>query len=642
MGRAMSAGERGQVLVVFALGVAGLLAAAGVAIDIGRFYSERRFLQNAADAAALAAANALIRGESYVDAEAEARSSLARNFLGDPNGIVASLPPLTPVYESGHAGDAAYLSNGIVISGGDIRVAVVNSINYTFGRAVGLDRAPIGARARVKLEGQLLPIAVRHYVNAPGQDAGVYPCIDDERAFMDFFSTAETACLGSETNSALRVAPNPGAAFDPITPDNDRLNHGPIVAILGDGATPDNGADFRGYIALDVRNFANTTSQLYYNEVDPSTTANTLKDIEAQWLARGGYPGPLFPPIISPPDPNDQVATMSGNSTGVGIAAFNTRFGPGDNILVAVYSGVTLEIPDFSMAAPSTIALPTTGTLANAGSFKVGRNQSFSGTVTLTTVADTGDPANPMMTGTLLGGATPITYSPNSVTPSLGSGEVVSMTNVSTSGAGNGIYTLWLRGEAGSPYLSIKYQPFAVNVGDVDRDFTMTLDSSQKFVASSANVTFALNIKRSGPSFGGSGVTVSLEALPGETLPIGLGAVSFSPSNVNPSSNGTASTLTINSGTVAPGQYEFVIRATGMNGDSPGRQVTHLLPIRLDVATASAGGNQQYVDLSGFAVMRVVQGDSNTIRAYAITPVVADLNDPQLRRGQVARLVPWN
>jgi hypothetical protein len=106
------------------------------------------------------------------------------------------------------------------------------------------------------------------------------------------------------------------------------------------------------------------------------------------------------------------------------------------------------------MAAPSTIALPTTGTVANAGSFKVGRNQSFSGTVTLTTVADTGDPANPMMTGTLLGGATPITYSPNDVTPSRGSGEVVSMLNVSTSGAGNGIYTLAPR-RGRLPYLSV-------------------------------------------------------------------------------------------------------------------------------------------------------------------------------------------
>jgi hypothetical protein len=40
--------------------------------------------------------------------------------------------------------------------------------------------------------------------------------------------------------------------------------------------------------------------------------------------------------------------------------------------------------------------------------------------------------------------------------------------------------------------------------------------------------------------------------------------------------------------------------------------------------------------------MRVVQADANTVKAYAITPMVADMNDPQLRRGQVARLVPWN
>jgi hypothetical protein len=642
MGRAMAGRERGQVLVIFALGVAGLLAAAGVAIDIGRFYSERRFLQNAADAAALAAANALIRGESYVDAEAEARSSLARNFLGDPNGVVASLPAVTPVYESGHAGDAAYLSNGIVISGGDIRVAVVNSINYTFGRAVGLERAPIGARARVKLGGQILPIAVRHFVNAPGPSGQVYPCVDDERKFMDFFSTAETACLGTDTNASLRINPNAGAAFDASNPDSDRANHGPIVAILGDGATPDNGADFRGYVVLDVRNFANTTSQLYYNGVTPSMTSSILKDLEAQWFLAGGYPGPAFPPIISPPDPNDQVATLSGNSTGVGIDAFNTRFAPGDAILVSVYSGQTLLIPDFSMGTPGAISLPTSGTVANAGSFKVGRNQSFSGTVTLTTEVDAGDSANPMLTGTLLGGSTPITYSPNAVTPSLGSGQTVDMTNVSTSGAPDGIYTLWLRGEAGSPYLSVKHLPFTVIVGSVSRDFTMTVDASEKFVPLGGTTNFTFTVKRSGPGFGGAGVTLSLEPLPGETLPTGLGTVTFSPANVNPATSGTPSTLTISTGTIGPGQYNFVVRATGMNGDSPGRQVTHLLPISLDVETASAGGTQEYVDISGFAVMRVVQADSNTVKAYAITPMVTDMNDPQLRRGQVARLVPWN
>jgi hypothetical protein len=641
-GRASSAAERGQVIVVFALAITALFAAAGIAFDIGRFYGERRFLQNAADSAALALANSVIRGDSYATAESIARDILTRNYLSDPNGRSPSLPANPAVYESGHAGNGEYLIDGIVINGGDIRIAVRNNVDYTFGRFIGLVSGTVGARSRVKLDGQMLPIAVRHFVNAPGPSTGSYPCVDNDREFMDFFATAETACLGTDTNDALRTDPNPGLAFDALLPDNDRVNHGPIVAILGDGATPDNGADFRGYVALDIRNFANTTSQLYYNGVDVSTTASVLKDLEAQWIYAGGYPGPSFPSIISPPDPNDQVAILSGNSTGVAIDAFNSRFVAGDSILVAVYSGVTLQIPDFSMASPSVISLPNTGTVASAGSFKVGRNQSFSGTVTLTTVADSGDPSNPMVTGTLLGGATPITYTPNAVTPSLGSGTTVTMDNVSTSGAPTGVFALWLRGEAGSPYLSVKYLPFSVKVGSVSRDFTMTVDASEKFVASGATVTFNLNLKRSGPSFGGSGVTLSLEALPSQTLPTGLGAVSFSPSNVSPSSSGTASTLSINTGTVAPGQYTLVVRATGTNGDSPGRLVTHLLPVTLDVATASSGGNQEYVDLSGFAVMRVVQADTNTVMAYAITPMVTDMNDPLLRRGQTARLMPWN
>ena len=51
------------------MALVGIMAAAGLAFDLGRFYSEKRFLQNAADAGALAVANALIRGESTTDAE---------------------------------------------------------------------------------------------------------------------------------------------------------------------------------------------------------------------------------------------------------------------------------------------------------------------------------------------------------------------------------------------------------------------------------------------------------------------------------------------------------------------------------------------------------------------------------------------
>jgi hypothetical protein len=630
----------GQVLVVFALGVAGLLAAAGVAIDIGRFYSEHRFLQNAADAAALAASNAMIRGGSQADAIDAAQDSLARNFLGDPNGIVASLPPATPAYESGHSGDPEYLSNGILVSGCEVRVAVQNDIDYTFGRVVGLGNQAIGARARVKCYGDLLPIAVRRFVNTPGPNSGAsWPCSDNPSWFTDYFATAETSCLGSETDDALRSDPNPGAAFDSLDPGSDTANHGPVLAILGQGAQPNNGADFRGFVALDIRNFQSAGSQLYYNEVTPATGPNTLKALEAGWF-KDGYPGPLFPSIISPPDPNDQVAIMSGNSTGIAIDELTKWYAPGDEILVLVYPGNVMAIPDFAITPPAQLTLQTTGTLANAGSLKVSRNQAFSGTVTLSTLADLLDAQNPLTNGTMTGGAGAITYTPNPVTPSLGSGQTVDLSNVTTAGATTGIYTIWVQGLAGSPYLTTKIQPIAVKVGTVTRDFTFTSDVTTFDVASGADATFDLELTNSpnkNTNFGNP-VTLSVDT----PQPTGIGTISFSSTTVSPTKTGAHSTLTINTGSMAPGLHNLVIRATGMNADSTSRKVTHLIQVTLNVGGAGSAGNQEYVDISGFAVMRVATVDSNTVSAYAISPVITDMNDPQLVRGQVARLAPWN
>src|SRR6188768_292393 len=152
--------EPGQVLVLFAMSMVVIMAAAGLAFDIGRFYSEKRFLQNAADAGALAVANALIRGESNTVAEADGRDVLTRNLIGSPTGtpgVVAT----TPEYESGHMGEAEYLTSGILISGGEVRVAIKSDVGYTFGRVVGFGTNRAGGRARVKTVGDLLPIAVR-------------------------------------------------------------------------------------------------------------------------------------------------------------------------------------------------------------------------------------------------------------------------------------------------------------------------------------------------------------------------------------------------------------------------------------------------------------------------------------------------
>ena len=55
---------------------------------------------------------------------------------------------------------------------------------------------------------------------------------------------------------------------------------------------------------------------------------------------------------------------MSGNSTGIVIDEILNRFEPGEEVLIAVYPGNVMAIPDFTITPPSTIALPTTGVTA--------------------------------------------------------------------------------------------------------------------------------------------------------------------------------------------------------------------------------------------------------------------------------------
>jgi hypothetical protein len=153
-------------------------------------------------------------------------------------------------------------------------------------------------------------------------------------------------------------------------------------------------------------------------------------------------------------------------------------------------------------------------------------------------------------------------------------------------------------------------------------------------------VTFSLSLTNSANGSFGKNVTLSLDGTP----PAGMSTVTFSPSQVTPTSAGVTSTLTINTGTMPTGRYPIVVRATSLNNDSTPHPVTHLLPLNVDVQTGDSG-NQNYVDISGFALMRIASDpvvNSNTIYGYAITPVILDPDDPQLRRGQAARLVPWN
>ena len=135
-------------------------------------------------------------------------------------------------------------------------------------------------------------------------------------------------------------------------------------------------------MALDVRNFESTTSRVYYNGVASGTNEQTLKNKEGAYLLTG-YPGPMFPPVTNPADPDDQVAALLGNDTNMVVHNFDDVYVVGDRLLLAIYSGTVMQIPDFAISPPSAFTLASTGGPVNGPNFSVTRNDAFSSTVTL-------------------------------------------------------------------------------------------------------------------------------------------------------------------------------------------------------------------------------------------------------------------
>ena len=146
---------RGQVLVIFALFLVVLLGFTGIAIDIGRQNAEQRHIQTAADAAALAGCRALIDGASDGAAATAARTVARINIERSPSGTAALIAPDTSrVYEDGHAGDPAYLTSGVFVSGTSVRVAISSTIETALARVVGIPTLDASARARCTLAGR--------------------------------------------------------------------------------------------------------------------------------------------------------------------------------------------------------------------------------------------------------------------------------------------------------------------------------------------------------------------------------------------------------------------------------------------------------------------------------------------------------
>src|SRR6266498_2004423 len=105
--------ERGQALILIALAAVGLFAFTSLAIDGSMVFSKKRQAQNAADAAALAGALALVRGDSTNAVDNAYASTVENAFNNDTinNEVHAYNPPIDGVY----AGDDQYVQVKILV-----------------------------------------------------------------------------------------------------------------------------------------------------------------------------------------------------------------------------------------------------------------------------------------------------------------------------------------------------------------------------------------------------------------------------------------------------------------------------------------------------------------------------------------------
>ena len=123
--------QAGQTLILFVFALAALLGFTALATDVGLILHERRQLQNAADAAALAGAQELFDSPT-------AAVAMAQQYA-EANGVDLTDPTYTFQATTPYQGDS-----------GKIEVTVSKQVGFLFGRVLGLDFADVPARAVAK------------------------------------------------------------------------------------------------------------------------------------------------------------------------------------------------------------------------------------------------------------------------------------------------------------------------------------------------------------------------------------------------------------------------------------------------------------------------------------------------------------
>jgi hypothetical protein len=140
--------ERGQALIIMIFGMIALLVVAGLAIDGGTIYMERRHAQNAADAAALAGTRALAQAICSVDGADDATVLAQVLQLAESNDIYDPANNVSADYVDNEATVLGPVGSGTIPTGATGVSTVVDVERKTFFLSlVGIDTSAASAHA---------------------------------------------------------------------------------------------------------------------------------------------------------------------------------------------------------------------------------------------------------------------------------------------------------------------------------------------------------------------------------------------------------------------------------------------------------------------------------------------------------------
>jgi hypothetical protein len=644
--------EGGQVVVIVALMFTVLLGFSALAIDVGRYYAERRYLQDAADAAALACARTYSLGGTSASAYAAGSAILTgHNLANDPLGITVSIPAQGSEVYYDNIILPDQLKSGILPVANPLgcRVALYVDVPTLLIQVANpaLDTLALNARAYALAGGGFVPVIVPKYSNGPG------PGDNTDSGFIH-----HTMAEGSDYQCS--VTTDVGCTLAGNTDATD----GREFVLFGASQKATNDNSFRGYIALDIRDFTTTdpvTGNLIhqaYNGVAPDASVNTLKDFEAQWI-REGYPGPDICVVQTGIfDKCAQVAVINGGSAGIFVPEIEDRYKIGDFILAQLYDGTVKTIPNFTISFPNLVVGNSTESVANQNVQFTFSSQyaSSSAQVTTSFVSDngtitggTGDATNPWNTGN----ATPGSFATNPTPDTNSTSYTQTWSGITTTNAPKGIYVVFLQGQSGNPYpTAAQLQIVTVNIAGQQKQFMIdtsdTYVNTESAVGTARTATYTIRVTEGNGqqawTGGANSITLQIDKCPtlgAVTLTCYFGASAPGTQTLT-TTDSTTHTLTVEipAGTADIQTFTGWIRAFGTDGETPARRVTRVLQIRTGT-NVTAGGTTDYTDIIGYAVFKITAVDSNDARGKAVSGTYADPNDPALGLAKDFRLVPW-